>query len=266
MVNLSQLLPDQNFSDWLKYQTILVTASTRTELAIFEAFLQTKSSQVTFISPDQKDSIKIEPIRQILAQSTTKRQQDHYFVFKDADKLTLQAQNALLKILEEPIAKLHFVLLTIRPNQLLITIRSRTTKLSLPPVPDIALKTFLQSHYPDLSSQKINQLLFILKDDIQQLLAVIADKNQFEALIKIATDAKIMLQNNIAAKLELIQNYQDRQQALKLIEIILKICQNTYAKNPTPNLLRQMQKWRKASQYLNQNATTKLILTEIVVE
>ena len=48
------------------------------------------------------------------------------FIVRDADDFTAQAGNALLKTLEEPSARTHFVLLTSRANRLLDTIRSRT--------------------------------------------------------------------------------------------------------------------------------------------
>lgn len=46
-------------------------------------------------------------------------------VLRDAAKMTMQSQNALLKLLEEPRVGLHFVLQTYTPMQLLDTIRSR---------------------------------------------------------------------------------------------------------------------------------------------
>ncbi|HMA92234.1 MAG TPA: DNA polymerase III subunit delta', partial [Polyangiaceae bacterium] len=48
------------------------------------------------------------------------------FLVRDADDLSQSAANALLKTLEEPPARVHFILLTSRPNRLLDTIRSRT--------------------------------------------------------------------------------------------------------------------------------------------
>ncbi|MBE3563847.1 MAG: AAA family ATPase [Hydrogenibacillus schlegelii] len=46
-------------------------------------------------------------------------------VVEQAERLTREAQNALLKVLEEPPTTAHFVLLTARPGRLLPTVRSR---------------------------------------------------------------------------------------------------------------------------------------------
>lgn len=67
-------------------------------------------------------------------------------IVRDADELTIQAANALLKTLEEPRSGVHFVLLTSRPNRLLDTVRSRTLAVRFRPLPDDALKTILQRH------------------------------------------------------------------------------------------------------------------------
>jgi DNA polymerase-3 subunit delta' len=67
------------------------------------------------------------------------------FIVRDADEITLQAANALLKTLEEPHQGTHFVLLTSRPSRLLDTIRSRTMPIRFAPLPDRVVATILQS-------------------------------------------------------------------------------------------------------------------------
>ena len=70
--------------------------------------------------------IFIEDIR--LLRDTVKTQRkgvQTIVIIHDAAKLTEQAQNALLKILEEPHRNLHFILATKRIQSLLDTVRSR---------------------------------------------------------------------------------------------------------------------------------------------
>ncbi len=66
------------------------------------------------------------------------------FIVRDAEELTPQAANALLKTLEEPTSRTHFVLLTSRPQRLLDTIRSRTLPVRFGPLPDAVLRKILQ--------------------------------------------------------------------------------------------------------------------------
>jgi DNA polymerase-3 subunit delta' len=71
------------------------------------------------------------------------------FIVHDADELTPQAANALLKTLEEPPARTHFVLVTSRPKRLLDTIRSRTLPVRFGPLSTTILETILTAHQKD---------------------------------------------------------------------------------------------------------------------
>ncbi len=68
------------------------------------------------------------------------------FLIRDADELNAQSANALLKTLEEPAQRVHFILLTSRPNQLLDTIRSRTHAVRFAPLADDVLGQILERH------------------------------------------------------------------------------------------------------------------------
>jgi DNA polymerase III subunit delta' len=65
------------------------------------------------------------------------------FVIDDADVMTEQAQNALLKSLEEPKATSHVFLVTASPQALLPTIRSRCPLLRFGPLPRSMVETYL---------------------------------------------------------------------------------------------------------------------------
>lgn len=55
---------------------------------------------------------------------------------RDAERLSEEAQNALLKTLEEPGENVLLVLVTARPGALLPTVRSRTVEVGFAPLPD----------------------------------------------------------------------------------------------------------------------------------
>jgi DNA polymerase-3 subunit delta' len=68
------------------------------------------------------------------------------FIIRRADELNVNAANALLKTLEEPADKTHFILLTSRPHRLLDTIRSRTLAVRFAPLADDVLGAILDRH------------------------------------------------------------------------------------------------------------------------
>ena len=65
----------------------------------------------------------------------------------EAEKMNQQAQNALLKTIEEPPAYAVILLLTINAESFLPTILSRCVTLNLKAVPDEKIKKFLMAHY-----------------------------------------------------------------------------------------------------------------------
>lgn len=73
------------------------------------------------------------------------------YIINEAEKMTVQAQNALLKTLEEPPAYAVIMLLTSNPEALLPTVQSRCVVMNMKPVPDDMVKNYLMKelHIPD---------------------------------------------------------------------------------------------------------------------
>lgn len=77
------------------------------------------------------------------------------YIIGNAEKMTVQAQNALLKTLEEPPEYAVILLLTANLNSLLPTILSRCVVLNMKPVPDERVKQYLcrQLQVPDYKAE-----------------------------------------------------------------------------------------------------------------
>lgn len=86
---------------------------------------------VLVIRPNEKGNIKIEPIRDAIDRAGYRpfEGRRRVTIIDSADGLETSAQNALLKILEEPPASSVFVLVTSLPDTLLQTVRSRCPQL-----------------------------------------------------------------------------------------------------------------------------------------
>lgn len=69
------------------------------------------------------------------------------YIIDEAEKMNQQAQNALLKTIEEPPAYAVILLLTTNAEAFLPTILSRCITLNLKVVPDAAIKEHLMKHY-----------------------------------------------------------------------------------------------------------------------
>ena len=86
---------------------------------------------VPILTPDERASIKIEAVRDVLARTGFRAFEGRrrIVIIRDADTLEVAAQNALLKSLEEPPDSTAFVLTTAVPGALLPTVRSRCMRL-----------------------------------------------------------------------------------------------------------------------------------------
>jgi DNA polymerase III subunit delta' len=84
-------------------------------------------ADVLVVSPGDTGSIKVDQARQIVEQAAYRpfEGRRRVVIVDDADAMEVSAQNALLKTLEEPPPGSIFVLVTVRPDVLLPTVRSR---------------------------------------------------------------------------------------------------------------------------------------------
>ncbi len=86
---------------------------------------------VLVIQPNDKGNIKIEPVREAIDRAGYRpfEGRRRVTIIDSADGLEIGAQNALLKILEEPPPSSVFILVTALPDTLLQTVRSRCPQL-----------------------------------------------------------------------------------------------------------------------------------------
>lgn len=68
------------------------------------------------------------------------------YIFEDADRLTPQAQNALLKIIEEPPKNVYIFLLCENPGSLLGTVRSRVISVNMQTFGSEEVRAYLAEH------------------------------------------------------------------------------------------------------------------------
>lgn len=114
-------------------------------------------------------------------------------ILSNAHQMTPQAQNALLKILEEPPAHLLFILTCENRAQLLPTIRSRVTVLSLTGVSFEEAYPLLKEKLPEADEGDLRRTFTAFGGVIGPVLSGFADKGLSKALDLLPRMAKALL-------------------------------------------------------------------------
>lgn len=173
-------------------------------------------TDIFYISPQKdKNSISVEDIRQQLIKNMEIKQY-HYafkiFIIEKADTMTVQAQNALLKTLEEPPHYGIIFLLANNIDKFLSTILSRCFVIKLRPIPSNDIEQYIIQHnlaqkenanmiaeYAQGSIGKAiemanSETFYNMREDIISKLLSIKNKNLSEVLT-MAKELEIYKQN-----------------------------------------------------------------------
>lgn len=114
------------------------------------------SPDFSIIEPDG-NSIKIEQIREFQKKVSEKPiiSNKKVYIINDSDKMTVEAQNCLLKTLEEPPEFVTIILIGSNENSFLSTIKSRCMILRFEKISDEQIQKYLQDNHQTEINSKI---------------------------------------------------------------------------------------------------------------
>jgi DNA polymerase-3 subunit delta' len=97
----------------------------------------------------KKASIRIARARAVIQRANTKPFDSpyHVFIFVDAHTMREEAQNALLKLVEEPTPHSVLIFITTNPESILYTIRSRCQRIRFAPLKTHVVESILTDYY-----------------------------------------------------------------------------------------------------------------------
>lgn len=217
--------------------------------------------------PDTR-SVTIEQARSVKAffrLKTNDSSECRVVIIDKADSMTTEAQNSLLKILEEPPTNCYLILNSSRPGTLLETIRSRTTMHPLVPPAKEELVSFLKSKkYPQ---KEIDQAL-ALGGTLVGLVVSILSKQNTES-VQSVLDAKKILGLSTLERLKMVDKLaKDKPRTIPLLEAMKILAEAVIVSSAESG--KPINKWatilRSANDgitQLDKNASPKLVLTNL---
>jgi len=214
---------------------------------------------------DPAGTISVEAIRMLYEQTRAIQNKRSFILIDDADKMSHGAQNAFLKLLEEPGRNRHFILTSHVPSRLLPTILSRTERLTIPNITGEQTDEFITS-LAITDDTKKKQLHFIASGLPAELVRLTNNAEYFTTRAKRVLDARHFLTGTTYEKMVVIQNYQsDRFATLQLLDSALSITRRSLSVKPQSQLVEQLEQLLNVRQKISANQSIKLQLAHFVL-
>ena len=136
------------------------------------------------IEPNE-GKVKIEQIREMQRKVAEKPiiSNKKVYIIENSDTMTTEAQNCLLKTLEEPPEYITIILICTNEDNLLSTIKSRCTRMYFEPIDSEEIKKFIGKNYPEL--QISENIIDLSQGSIGKTLKLNENKNIYENIEKI---------------------------------------------------------------------------------
>ena len=221
---------------------------------------------VSFIRPTKEHSISIAAVRTLEHFMSLKVPGDikRIAIIEDAHLLTMEAQNALLKTLEEP-PKGTYVLLTAANEQALLpTIRSRTQILTVKRPATNELVAYFSEGY----DKKYVQQALLISGGLPGLTEALLTGDQNHPLVIAVEYARQIVQKSSFERLTMIDSLtKERELCLDIFTILQQMAHIALTQSNN-----HPKKWQhilatsyKATELLLQNAQPKLVLTDVML-
>ncbi len=236
--------------------------------------LKTQNNQdprILIVEPEDKNSIIIDQVRQIkdyLAYTkSSSADLQKIVIINNSELLTVDAQNSLLKILEEPPKQVLIILTTTNAQILLPTINSRSQRIDLIGPTRVQVKEYFNK-IPDNDFLK-----FWLASDGRPALLYSLVNNENNELLDQITEAKLFFSKTNYEKIIYLSS-KNKNDLLKFLQAASVVGKSAFAISIKNNRERpQLNNWHKvnkaidqAKELLDNNVNIKLISTKFVLD
>lgn len=254
-------------------QSLLLTGAIGVGLGEISKYIASlRSVTPTIILPEKDEKIDLDKgivsvdiMRRLYDETRTKAVGERIFIIDYAERMTGQAQNAFLKLLEEPGEGVYFILVSHSISKLLPTILSRTENLNMRPVSRKQSEELLDKLSVS-DTKKRSQLLFMAEGLPAELTRLATNDDYFSKRSSIIRSARELLMGSTYQKMLIAQNYKDdRAATLLLLLDSTKILKKSIIDNPQIETIKRIEKILMAYQRIEENGNIRLCLARMVI-
>jgi len=232
------------------------------------------SQYFKLVTPDEKGTVSIDVVRTlrhfVMLKLPAGANKPRVIILQDAHTMTTEAQNALLKLLEEPPENTHLLLTVSNEHQLLATIRSRLQRIAVHrPMPTEYEQYFATQGFP---AKDIQQAYF-LSGGLPGLTHALLHKTDHPLRDSVQT-AKLILQATRYERLCMVDDLsKQRQSTLHVLHALQQMAQAALQQTVAKDAPRQTaRRWHHILQtsynteaLLLANAQSKLTVTNLML-
>lgn len=228
---------------------------------------------ITIDDPDRR-TLPVDLIRRMSADTAIRPNEGRrkVYLIPRAQDMLPPAQNALLKIMEEPPAYCTFLLLSSNADALLPTVRSRCVELALSPLPEPLLRQSLQARFPEAQRSAIDAAVTASDGYLGRAQELLGSATLSEISARFletfaARDALKLIE--LTTSLEKCKRNELNEELTRWQELLLPALKNPDAADPSlrrlserysqPELLSAIQTLRQAQTYLNANVSPAIV-------
>ena len=251
-------------------QSLLLTGEPGVGLLTAAQFLASKNLAST-IRPTDKDgneiatgSIRLDAIRQLRQQTRGRITKQTVHIIDDADRMNHQAQNAFLKLLEEPTPHRHFILTSHQPHLLLPTILSRTVREHIKPV-STQQSQLLIKRLGVTDPRTRQQLSFLADGRPAELVRLASDQRRLETAATVIRDAEQLIRGTTYERAAIALRYTNRTEALTLLDHALTILKHSIRNKPSIATIARTQAVATAYERIAANGNVRLQLVALAL-
>lgn len=204
-----------------------IAKKTGTAIFVVPNSVEIKIKNALILAPETKTVITIEQAREMMSRLNMRQTSDQYIIIRPAEAMSEETANALLKSLEEPGEKVHFLLVTEQPSAILPTILSRSAIYFLRDIRPVDGDIDADAKIKDLAKRLI-----------------VAKPNDLPGLAEEITKKK----DNV------------REYALKVLSITIEMLYKSYFKTDKDIFIKKLPKFLNAYDNINKNGHIKLHL------
>lgn len=226
-----------------------------------------------YIEPEKEDRVDLEKgvisvdmIRRLYGMTKTIETGTRFIIIDYAERMSIAAQNAFLKLLEEPGTNTHFALLTHTVSKLLPTVRSRLQLLEMQPVTPKQSNDLL-AELKVSDTQKQAQLLFIAAGLPALMISLARDNKAFEARAQIVRDARAYLQGTVYERFKVALKYKEtRAEALLMLSDAGKLLESSIQNGQGRDVIKKIETLLKTYERIEANGNVRLQLASGVIQ